>query len=116
MGRGRWFSAPTKQPNPAPEVAMQREQALQSVRQALMDRIEQLKGHLLAHPLTSTCDIRIDLNQKWATIACSDQNDQSQVWAYLNGLLMAAQTDATTTDACLRVEMTTVNWLPCQPA
>jgi len=94
-------------------MAMQREQAIQGLRQALADRMAQLQLRLNEQPLNGACTLRIDLSHQWGQAQCTDPQDQALVWSYLSGILPAGHPQAQDQPTCLQMQASKLAWVPC---
>lgn len=116
LGRGRWSSAPM-QPQMIPvaqAAAMQREQAIQGIRQALGQRVERMKADLRATPLAQSCDIAISLERQSGQVRCQQPQDVRWVSAQLSDLLtLQPGSLAMAGDNCLRVASSDLSWVNC---
>lgn len=116
MGHGRWTTRPTEMP-PDTSAAMQREQAIQGLRQALTIRINTLTAQIRLAPLSGGCDIRISLDSQTGQLACSDPADLQKVSPPLSGLItLAATFHAQASDTCLKASGTDIIWVACPAA
>lgn len=119
LGRGRWSFAPPQpppMPPPAQMAAMQREQAIQGIRQSLAQRIERIRGQLRSAPLAQACDIAISLERQTGQVRCDHPQDgqwlSSQLGDLLNMLPMSA---AMVGDQCLQAAASALSWVDCPP-
>ena len=115
MGRGRWGAAPPREePPPEAALAMQRAQAMQSLRQLLSERFVQWQAQWRQAPLQQACDIRLSLEQRSAQINCSAPQDQATVLSQFNELfsIQPAGTHLAS-DSCLHVQEASISWPPC---
>lgn len=92
---------------------MQREQAIQALRQAVASRMAQLQARLNEQPLTGPCALRIDLAHQWGEARCADPQDQALVWSYINQLLPANRPSIEDQPICVQVQARELSWSPC---
>lgn len=112
IGHGRWGAAPPPIPS-APDMAMQREQAIQATRQAVSERLAQLQGRLNEHPLAGPCAIRIDMDHRQSEVHCAAPQEQALVWSYLGSILQAGAVTTDNSTRCLTMTARDMAWTPC---
>lgn len=116
MGHGRWNTSPAPMP-PDTSAAMQREQAIQGLRQALTTRVGTLTAQMRLEPLSGSCDIRISLDSQTGQLTCSDPADLQKVSPSLSGLItLAATFHAQANDTCMKASGTDIIWVTCPAA
>jgi len=93
---------------------MQREQAIQGLRQAVQLRTEALRTELQTHPLSGACAIRLTLERQTAGIQCSQAQDQTRAVAMLSGILRIQPDMAPDpSDSCIQIDAQSIRWESC---
>ena len=113
MGRGRWQTAP--RPAIPLDAQMQREQALQGLRQSLQARMMSMQGVLAQTPLADRCEVRTDLERRLAQVRCVHSADEARLWAMLAGIATAGTVPAEAAGPmCLQAQAHQIDWQDCQ--
>jgi hypothetical protein len=111
IGRGRWRAPPS--PPAPPDAQMQREQALEGLRQSLNVRLAQMQAALAQAPLQGRCEIRLDLDRRVADIQCTDTGETPRLWPMLDQLASAGLLTQASTLACMQAEGHEIHWRSC---
>lgn len=99
---------------PDVSAAMQREQAIEGLRQSLLARLDALKAQLSGQPLLGRCEIRVSLERQMAQLQCQQALDTPRIAPLLGSMLTLADSLAPqAADSCLQVSETSWNWTPC---
>ncbi|MGC4060415.1 MAG: hypothetical protein QM749_06015 [Aquabacterium sp.] len=113
LGRGHWSAQPVSMPMQA-QAAMQREQAIQGLRQTLQLRTDALRAALQTQPMAGRCEVRIALERQTARLQCDQDADQQRLMAML-GDAVRIQPDMAQgpSDNCLSVSERALQWQDC---
>lgn len=96
------------------QAAMQREQAIQGLRQTLQVRADTLRAQLQAEPFSGRCEMRLALERQAARIQCDQQADQLRLMATLGDVIRIQPDMASSpSDNCLSVSERAMQWQDC---
>lgn len=114
IGHGRWHSATAPRPPQEAMAAMQREQAIAGIRQAVLRQAEHLQGLLQDQALQGGCDARLSLDRQLAQLRCDSSADLPRLAAALQGALRLSEAlPPLPSDTCLRASGSTLSWVDC---
>jgi hypothetical protein len=93
---------------------MQREQAIQGLRQTLQVRTDALRAELQAQPLSGRCEVRVALERQTARIQCDQATDQQHLIARLGDVIrIQPEMAQSPSDNCLSVSERALQWQDC---
>lgn len=116
MGHGKWHSnTPSFRPPQEVQAAMQREQAIAGLRQAVQRQSEHWQALLGARALAGRCDIRLSLERQGMQLRCTSDEDFARLAGSLQGVLnihpdLAPQAS----DSCLLAQGHDLAWVACE--
>lgn len=114
MGRGRWQARPATPAIDETSSAMQREQAIQGTRQALLQRLETIRPSLHQTPLHGRCAVRISLSQQAAQMDCTEQADLQRLSPQIGSVLALRPHEAPLQpESCLVLQQNEIRWQEC---